>query len=65
MLIVFSSLGIIRLFSVYLMMVYDMKKEECKITMRNHNNLISDLLLIDDYTFLSCSWDRTIKLCKY
>ena len=42
---------------------YDMNTEQYKITKNNHNNDISDLLLIDDNTFLSCSWDNTIKVC--
>ena len=46
---------------------YDMKNEEYKITKNNHNDYdyINDLLLIDDNTFLSCSWDNTIKVWKY
>ena len=39
---------------------YDMKKDEYKITKD-----ISDLLLIDNNTFLSCSFDGTIKVWKY
>ena len=39
---------------------YDMNTEQYKITNDNHNDYISDLLLIDDNTFLSCSWDNTI-----
>ena len=45
--------------------LYDMNKEECKITKNNHNDYVSDLLSIDDNTFLSCSDDGTIKLWKY
>ena len=45
---------------------YDMKTEQCKITNNNHDDvLITDLLVIDDNTFLSCSWDKTIKVWKY
>ena len=44
---------------------YDMKTEQYKITKKNHNYSIEDLLLIDDCTFLSYSWDSTIKLWKY
>ena len=44
---------------------YDMKTEQYKITKNNHDNVITDLLLIDDNTFLSCSWDHTIKVWKY
>ena len=44
---------------------YDMKTEQYKITKNNHNDNISALLLIDDNTFLSCSWDNTIKVWKY
>ena len=43
----------------------DMETEEYKITNNNHKDYISDLLLIDDNTFLSCSNDRTIKVWKY
>ena len=44
---------------------YDMKKNEYKITKDNHNDSISDLLLINDNTFLSCLWNNTIKVWKY
>ena len=44
---------------------YDMNTEQYKITKNNHNRDISDLLLIDDNTFLSCSWANTIKVWKY
>ena len=44
---------------------YDMNTEQYKITKNNHNDYITDLLLIDDNTFLSCSWDKTIKVWKY
>ena len=44
---------------------YDMNTKQYKITKNNHNYYISDLLLIDDNTFLSCSWDTTIKVWKY
>ena len=44
---------------------YDMNTEQYKITKNNHNNYITDLLLIDDNTFLSCSTDTTIKVWKY
>ena len=44
---------------------YDMKTEQYKITKNNHDNAITDLLLIDDNTFLSCSKDNTIKLWRY
>ena len=44
---------------------YDMKTEQYKITMNNHKGVISDLLLIDDNTFISCSYDETIKVWKY
>ena len=42
-----------------------MNTEQYKITKNNHNNYITDLLLIDDNTFLSCSEDPTIKVWKY
>ena len=42
-----------------------MKKDEYKITKNNHDDYISDLLMIDDNTFLSCSDDKTIKVWKY
>ena len=44
---------------------YDMNTEQYTITKKNHNSVISDLLFVDDNTFLSCSLDRTIKLWKY
>ena len=44
---------------------YDMNTEQYKITKYNHNDYISDLLLIDDNTFLSCSTDTTIKVWRY
>ncbi|MDD7151486.1 MAG: hypothetical protein PUH43_06170, partial [Clostridium sp.] len=55
---------------------YDMNTKQYKITNDNHNDYISDLLLIDDRaindilliddnTFLSCSGDKTIKVWKY
>ena len=44
---------------------YDMKKNEYKITKDNYNDSISDLLLINDNTFLSCLWNNTIKVWKY
>ena len=44
---------------------YDMRTEEYKITYNNHQGSIFDLLLIDDNTFLSCSFDKTIKVWKY
>ena len=44
---------------------YDMNTEQYKITNDNHCYAISDLLLIDDNTFLSCSSDTTIKVWRY
>ena len=44
---------------------YDMNTKQYKITNDNHHRAITDLLLIDDNTFLSCSWDNTIKVWKY
>ena len=43
---------------------YDMERDEYRITKNNHTNIIYDLLLIDDNTFLSCSTDETIKLWR-
>ena len=45
--------------------LYDMNTKQYKITKNNHNHHISDLLLIDDNTFLSCSMDDTIKVWRY
>ena len=42
-----------------------MNTEQYKITKNNHNDAITDLLFKDDNTFLSCSWDNTIKVWKY
>ena len=44
---------------------YDMNTEQYKITKNNHHSAISDLLLIDDNTFLYCSTDTTIKVWRY
>ena len=44
---------------------YDMNTEEYKTTKDNHYTKISDLLVIDENTFLSCSYDMTIKVWKY
>ena len=43
---------------------YDMKTEQYKITNANHCYAITDLLLIDDNTFL-CSDYATIKVLRY
>ena len=39
--------------------------EEYTITKKNHKGLINDLLLININTFLSCSFDKTIRIWKY
>ena len=44
---------------------YDMNTEQYKIINDNHQLAITDILLIDDNTFLSCSSDKTIKVWKY
>ena len=44
---------------------YDMNTEEYKITKNNHKDFITELLMIDDNTFLSYSSDKTIKVWKY
>ena len=44
---------------------YDMNTEQYKITKNNHNAHINDILLIDDNTFLACSFDTTIKVWRY
>ena len=44
---------------------FDMKKDEYKITKKNHNDCVYDLLLIDDNTFVSCSGDSIIKVWKF
>ena len=39
---------------------------DCKDSYNDtHHRDITDLLLIDDNTFLSCSWDTTIKVWRY
>ena len=43
----------------------DLNPKQYKITNDNHHRNITDLLLIDDNTFLSCSGDKTIKVWKY
>ena len=45
--------------------IYDMNTEQYTFTKRYHKNKISDLLMIDDNTFISCSYDTTIKVFKY
>ena len=44
---------------------YDMNTKQYKITKNNHKSYINDLLFKDDNTFLSCSWDTTIKVWRY
>ena len=44
---------------------YDMNTEQYTMTKNNHNDYINDLLMIDDNTFLSCSFDGTMKVWKY
>ena len=44
---------------------YDIITEEYKTTENNHNKDINSLLLIDDNSFLSCSYDDTIKIWRY
>ena len=44
---------------------YDMNTKQYKITKNNHNHNITDLLFKDDNTFLSCSFDSTIKVWRY
>ena len=44
---------------------YDMNTKQYKITNDNHHRAITDLLLIDDNTFLSCATDTTIKVWRY
>ena len=44
---------------------YNMNTEHYTITKNNHSHSIVDLLLIDDNKFLSCSYDKTIKVWKY
>ena len=44
---------------------YDMKTVQYTLTGNNHNSNITDLLIIDNNTFLSSSDDITIKEWKY
>ena len=44
---------------------YDMNTKQYKIFYDNHHRTITDLLLIDDNTFLSCSNDGSIKVWRY
>ena len=44
---------------------YDMETEQYKTTRNNHKDNITDLLLMDENTFLSCSKDETIRVWKY
>ena len=44
---------------------YDMHTKQYKTIKKNHDKDISDLLMLNDTTFLSCSWDKTINVWKY
>ena len=44
---------------------YDMKDKKYSINNNNHDSSIEDLLSINDNTFISCSYDRIIKVWKY
>ena len=44
---------------------YDINTNKYTITKKNHNDVIVDLLRGDDDTFISCSWDKTIKVWYY
>lgn len=44
---------------------YDINTKKYTITKKNHNDVIVDLLREDDDTFISCSWDKTIKVWYY
>ena len=44
---------------------YDMKNKNYSINNNNHDSSIEDLLSINDNTFISCSYDRIIKVWKY
>ena len=48
-----------------LFIFYNMNTGQYKTTENNHNKDITDLLVIDDNTFLSCSCDNTIKVWTY
>ena len=45
--------------------VFMMNTEEYRTTKNIHDGNIFDLLMIDDNTFLSGSFDKTIKVWKY
>ena len=42
-----------------------MKTKQYTILKGNNKNIINDLVLIDENTFLSCSWDKTIDVWRY
>ena len=44
---------------------YDMKDKKYSINNNNHDSSIEDLLSINDNTFISCSYDKIIKVWKY
>ena len=44
---------------------YSMNTENYIITKSNHDDNIIAFLFIDDNTFLSCSYDHTIKVWNY
>ena len=48
-----------------IMCFYDMNNKKYKITNDNHYDDITDLLVIDNNTFISCSLDNTIKVWNY
>ena len=50
---------------VGLFCLYNIETKEYKITRKNHKGLINDLLQINNNTFLSCSFDKTIRVWKY
>lgn len=45
--------------------VYDIFSKEHFMIPEKHSKDITDLIRIDDDTFVSCSWDSTIKVWKY
>ena len=43
----------------------NMKTKQYAILKGNYKTIINDLVLIDENTFLSCSWDKTIDVWRY
>ena len=45
--------------------IYDIKKNDIVQKLRAHDKLISNLLIVNKEQFISCSFDKTIKVWQY